>query len=229
MGFSLRLEAVSLVRSRPGEPDRRVLDGVNAEFQAGQLSLLRGETGSGKSTIIHLLSGLMRPTEGTVWAGDDPISRWVAVHRDRYRMGLGVALQSPELLPELNVIENVMLPILPRATNLKALTEAAQAALAQLGLSELAGAEVTRLSGGQRQRVGIARAVVREPSLILLDEPSAHQDAGGVARLLGLFEAWVAAGRLVVVSSHDPRLLEAEGCPRAVWSLAEGHLEPAQP
>ncbi len=215
----LRCEGLVFARG-----ERRILDGIDATFAPAEVSLVAGPTGSGKSTLLHLLSGLLRPTEGTVFAGDAPISRWTAGHRDRWRRDVGVALQDPHLLPGLTALENVILPLVPRGEPLAELRRRAAGALESLGAARLAGEMSGALSGGERQRVGLARALVSEPGYLLVDEPTAHQDDGGVGIVVAALEAARARGAVVVASAHDPRLLEA-GLAGRTLRLVAGRLE----
>jgi putative ABC transport system ATP-binding protein len=217
---TLRCEGLVLTRGQ-----RRVLDGVDASFLPGEVTLIAGPTGSGKSTLLHLLGGLLRPTEGTVFAGDEPVSRWTAGHRDRWRRDVGIALQDPHLLPGLSALENVILPLVPRGATLAELRAAGRGALEAVGAGDLAGSGSGALSGGERQRVGLARALVSRPGYVLVDEPTAHQDPGGVALVVAALEAARARGAVVVASAHDPRLLEA-GLGGSLLRLTDGRLEP---
>jgi putative ABC transport system ATP-binding protein len=204
MSAALRCEGLGFVRR-----SRTILQGIDARFEAGQVSLLAGATGSGKSTLLHLLGGLLRPTEGTVYAGDDPISRWIPAWRDRWRRDVGIALQSPHLLPGLSALENVIVPLVPRGRPIAELRTSGLSALEAVGAAALAPEPAGALSGGERQRVALARALVGRPGFLLVDEPTAHQDAAGAERIAGVLSEAAARGAVVVVSAHDPRLLEA--------------------
>ncbi len=206
---NLRCHEVTLVRTDAGRGRRTILDAVSCTFEAGAVGLLTGATGSGKSSLIHLLAGLLRPTSGEVYAGKDAVSRWVAGHRDRWRRDVGVALQAANLVSELSVLENVMLPLIPKLSRLQDARSQAEAALAAFDVDSLSGAAVGALSGGQRQRVGLARAIGGTPKYLLVDEPTAHQDAAGAEVVITQLKAARARGAVVVVSAHDPRLIEA--------------------
>lgn len=220
----LSCRKVTMVRSDPGRGERTILSEVDCEFLPQQVGLVTGATGSGKSTLLHLLAGLLRPTAGEVFAGAAPVSRWVAGHRDRWRRDVGVALQAPNLLPELTVLENVMLPLVPK---LRAADEArvkARTALEALEISPLAGASVGALSGGQKQRVALARAMSGGPKYLLADEPTSHQDAAGAQVVMRALSAARERGAAVVVTAHDPRLVDAP-LADARWYLEGATLE----
>ena len=224
MSRRLQCDAVSLVRSAPGRGERTLLDEVSATFPGGQIALITGATGAGKSTLIHVLGGLLRPTSGTIYAGDTAVSRWVAGHRDRWRRTVGLALQSAHLLGDLTVHENVLLPLVPRFRRLERARARVEQALQAVDADALSRAPVGTLSGGQRQRVALARAVVGEPDYLLADEPTAHQDNDGANRVIAVLDAARARGAVVVVTAHDPRLIEGVG-PDQHFHLADGRLE----
>ena len=133
-------------------------------------------------------------------------------------------LQAPHLLPELSVLENVMVPLVPKLRSADEARHAAREALATLEVEPLAAASVGALSGGQRQRVALARALSGRPAYLLADEPSAHQDAGGTEIVIRALKAARARGAVVVVTAHDPRLVDAE-LADARWYLEQGRLQ----
>lgn len=200
---------VSLIMSLSGQAEKSIIHRVNAKFNAGQMSLITGVTGAGKSTLLHILAGIIRPTEGEVIVDDEKVSRWMTYHRDRWRQKVGIIFQQPHLLNGLTVFENVSLPLIPRKMPLKTIRKKGFHALDSMGLFHMAGEKVTALSGGERQRVSAARAIVSGPELILADEPTAHQDMDNVKRLMDIFEHFKRKNTVVIVASHDPRLVES--------------------
>jgi ABC-type lipoprotein export system ATPase subunit len=190
-----------------GQPP--ILDGVNASFAKGALTLITGPMGAGKSTLLHIIAGLLRPTRGEVIAGGRPVSRWTAAHRDLWRRSVGIAFQASSLWPELTVLENVILPMVPRDKSLPTIRALGLEALEALGVSDLAGRSARILSGGERQRVAVARALVSRPAFLFVDEPTAHQDDEGVRRVLGAISSATEWTATVVVASHDPRVADA--------------------
>jgi ABC-type lipoprotein export system ATPase subunit len=173
---------------------------ATCEIFRGESVALVGPSGSGKSTLLHLLAGLDRPTAGTVeWPsfGDAPL-----------RPGpVGVVFQSSSLLPPLNVIENVALPLLLLGMTQAEADEAALAALATLGLEDIAEKLPDELSGGQAQRVGIARALAGKPQLLLADEPTGQLDhVTAHAVIDALLAASTQRGAALVISTHDPEV-----------------------
>jgi len=184
-----------------------LLRGISAHFGPG-INLIMGETGAGKTTLLQILAGLRRPSSGEVLASGAPISRWVTRHRDLWRRSVGMAFQHTHLIPELTALENVMAPLSPRGLTLARIEALSWEALLQLEAETLVGRQAFRLSGGERQRVGLARAIVGQPEYLLADEPTAHQDVHGFGLVVASLERLATGGSVVVVASHDPRLLE---------------------
>ena len=223
-GPGLACRDVSLVRAGPSGEPRTVLDGVSAAFRRGRVSLVAGPMGAGKSSLLQLLGGLLRPTAGEVLADGEPVSRWTAGHRDRWRRGVGYVFQQTHLWADLTGLENVLLPLVPRGGRLSALRARSNETLDRLGALDLAPRRVRELSGGERQRVALARALVTRPSFLLVDEPTAHQDEEGVGLVLETLASAVEWDAVVVVASHDPRVLDAPGF-RDRRRLVRGRLE----
>ena len=130
-----------------------------------------------------------------------------------------------ELIEDLSAGENVLMPLVPRPGSLAAKRDAVRRVLASLDDTALADQPISELSGGERQRVALARALVTEPTILLLDEPTAHQDDDRVDEILGVITATTARPTCVVVASHDPRVVES-GCADTVHCLAAGRLVP---
>jgi putative ABC transport system ATP-binding protein len=194
---------------------------VSCTLRAGMQVALTGSSGSGKSTLLHLLAGLDTPTSGTIeWPGLDgnPFGRPGVV---------GMIFQGPSLLPPLDVIENVALPLLLAGTAPREARARAAAALREVGLDALGARLPEELSGGQAQRAAVARALAVEPRLILADEPTGQLDslhAKEVADLL--LTAATRLGAALVLATHD--LVLASRLP-IQWQVAGGRLAPAAP
>ncbi len=185
----------------------------------GDRVCLMGPSGSGKSTLLHLLGGLDAPTSGAVtWPALGP--------RETLRPAkVGLVFQAPSLLPSLNVIENVELPLLLTGMPLSKARVAAGAALERLELEDLAGKLPEELSGGQAQRVALARALATRPRLLLADEPTGQLDHATARRLFDvLLEALEGTGTALVVATHDPAVAERLA---TLWRIDHGVLEVA--
>jgi ABC-type lipoprotein export system ATPase subunit len=188
--------------------ENAVLNDIQAEFPPGQLTLVGGRTGAGKSTLLHVLSGLMRPTQGEVLVGEQRISRWIGAHRDRWRRQVGIVFQSHHLLRDLTVLENVLVPMIPRNTAMRRCRQRALELMEQLGIAQLAAEPVRSLSGGERQRVSVARALVSRPAFVFADEPTAHQDGPGIEAVLRVLDEALERKAVVVVAAHHLPILE---------------------
>lgn len=189
---------------------------IDAVFPEGQITLVSGASGAGKSTLLHLLAGLLRPTSGEVWAGGNPISRWRAYHRDCWRRQVGIVFQQDRLIGDLSALENVMLPLIPRAGGVRRWRDSSRDLLARLDAGALTGTPANALSGGQRQRVAAARALVSGPDYIIADEPVAHQDRERARGLGHLLRRSADGGAVVVVAAHDRHVGD--------WLAVDRHL-----
>lgn len=212
---------VSVQRTDGGGAPRALLDGIQLRAESGTLVALVGATGAGKTTLLHTMAGLLRPSSGEVLVDGEAISRWTARHRDLWRRRVGILFQGAELIDDLTVAENVLAPLVPRAMPARRKHDACATALASLDLAPLAARPASDLSGGERQRVALARALVGDPGFLFADEPSAHQDDAHLALVVGQLAAARARGALVVLATHDPRLLDSGLCDRIV-RLAAG-------
>jgi ABC-type lipoprotein export system ATPase subunit len=197
-----------------GAGEVRALRGVSCTLRPGMQVALTGPSGSGKSTLLHLLADLDTPTSGTIaWPGLDgsPAGRPGVV---------SMVFQGPSLLPPLDVIENIALPLLLAGCPETQARERAAAALHDVGLDELAARLPEELSGGQAQRVAVARALAARPRVILADEPTGQLDSAHAAQVAGLLlDAATRLGAALVLSTHD---LTIAGRLPDRWQIADG-------
>ncbi len=206
----------------PPGTTRTILSGVDVAFAPGTLSVVTGPTGAGKTTLLYLLAGLARPTRGEVRFGGAAVSRMTQRHREQYRRRVGILFQTPRFFSGLSVSENVALPLVVRP-EIDSWETTVAGALERCGCRDLDERRPNQLSVGQRQRVGLARALVATPEVLLADEPSAHQDE--TANLVARLHEERDRGAVVVVTSHDPRLIDGLGID-ARFRLDAGALEP---
>jgi putative ABC transport system ATP-binding protein len=197
------------------------LAGVDIAFRANQSVALVGRSGSGKSCLLNIASGLDRPDAGRVFWKD----REVASRRDwslLRRTEIGIVFQEFHLLPTLTARQNVELALLGSAMRASEQNRRVDRMLDQVGLSERADNLPAEMSGGERQRVAIARALVREPTILLADEPTGNLDTGNadsVAELL--FALYQELGMALMIVTHDLAL--AGKCERLV-QLSDGRI-----
>jgi putative ABC transport system ATP-binding protein len=209
-----------------GTSQRRVLKDLTITFEEGSFTVLLGQSGSGKSTLLNLLSGIERPSSGTVLIDGVPITalneRACTLFR---RDQIGFIFQFFNLIPTLTVLENVTLPQELAGALPKDLAAQAEALLAQVGLGDRVDSFPDKLSGGQQQRVAIARALLHQPRLILADEPTGNLDEDtGETVLQLLLDLTRRAHRTLIMATHNPAIARAAD---RVLRVHEGHLEDA--
>jgi putative ABC transport system ATP-binding protein len=184
----------------------RPLRDLDLEAEDGQVVLAMGPSGCGKTTLLSVLAGLLTPAQGqVVFAGADITTLGEAGLLAHRRHRVGVVFQTFNLVPSLTALENVMAPLVLTGVRAGRAKPRAQELLAEVGLADVGHRRPSRLSGGQQQRVAFARALVRDPPLLLADEPTAHLDPQQVDTILELVVGMGRPGRLVVVATHDER------------------------
>ncbi len=200
------------------------LKGIDLEIPPARVSVLKGPSGSGKTTLLTILGCLARPTEGRVRLNGEDISglpeRFLTEIR---RQTFGFIFQQFNLIRGLSAVENIILPGYPGGTPRAQLLARAEALLADLQLAHRRDAKVEWLSGGEQQRVAICRALINDPEILVADEPTANLDSTLSAEFLAILRRLAEAGRTVILTSHDPLVVESEVVDR-VYSLRDGRL-----
>ena len=196
------------------------LDGVDLSVKKGEFVAIVGTSGSGKSTLLHMLGGLDRPTSGTVMVdGQDIFSLKEEALTIFRRRKIGFVFQSYNLVPVLNVYENIILPT--ELDGGKVNKAFVQQIVQTLGLSDRLDALPNQLSGGQQQRVAIARAVVANPKLILADEPTGNLDSKNGKEVMDLLCELNREGTTIVMVTHSQK--DAAMAQRTI-DLFDGHI-----
>jgi len=207
----------------------RPVDNFDLVVPDGQLVLLRGASGCGKTTVLSVLAGILTPAAGSVQVGDVEVTRLKGKAMMMYRRHtVGVVFQAFNLVPSLSASENVQMPL--RAAGVRGSTarRRAEELLEQVGLADRMLHRPGDLSGGQQQRVAIARALAHDPPLILADEPTAHLDYIQVEGVLRLLRSLAGPGRIVVVATHDERLSPLADRVVAMTPMAGGEERPPE-
>jgi putative ABC transport system ATP-binding protein len=219
------IEAVGLGKTYlRGREEVHALQGIDLSIERGDFTVIFGPSGSGKSTLLHLLGGIDRPTHGRLQvdgvdlaaASDHELTRF---RRDR----IGFVFQFYNLLPSLNALDNVVLPLLAGGLGWKAARRLGAAALERVGLSHRERHTPGQLSGGEQQRVAMARALVHEPCLLLADEPTGDLDRASAHGMLDLMhDLNQRLGVTFVVATHNTDLFKTAG---RTYRLVDGRLD----
>ncbi len=224
------------VTYRSGDYDVSPLDGFSMQARDGELVLLLGPSGCGKTTLLSCLAGILRPTSGSVRvAGTEVVALEGQQLVDYRRHTVGVVFQAFNLVPSLTALENVAAPLWGAGVRRDVARTRAAGLLERVSLGDRSGFRPGSMSGGQQQRVAIARALAHDPPLLLADEPTAHLDYLQVEGVLSLLRSLAAPGRVVVVATHDDRMLPLADRVVDLTELARGSqregeitLEPGQ-
>ena len=219
----VRLEGVHK-RYRSGEVEVPALNGVSLEIPAQRFTMVVGPSGSGKTTLLNLLGCIDVPTSGRLEVcGVDILSLGNDAQADFRATHIGYVFQTFNLIPVLTAYENIEYPLLLLRMEPRERRKRTLEMLDQVGLAELGGRRPNELSGGQRQRVAIGRALVKRPSLVLADEPTANLDSRTGDVIVDLMHRVQAeAATTFVFSTHDPRLIQRAD---AVFTLRYGVLQ----
>jgi len=184
-----------------------VLTQVNFTMQQGEMVFLTGHSGAGKSTILKLLALIENPSSGEVIVKGKNLNHVKRNERPQYRSNLGIVFQSPQLLMDRTIFENVALPLLIQGLLLENITKRVHAALDRVGLRSAEHLYPAQLSGGEQQRVGLARAIVHKPILLLADEPTGNLDPDMSRDVMSLFSDLNRLGMTILVATHDLPLI----------------------
>jgi len=219
----LRAEKLTKVY-RSGDEEIVVLDELDLDVCKGELVALVGESGTGKTTLLHMLAALDTPTGGAVYFMGQRLSEFGHEERAVYRnVRIGYVWQMHYLLPEFSALENVAMPQLIGGLGLSLARERARELLGEVGLASAAGRRVGELSGGEQQRVALARALANQPAVLLADEPTGSLDQRTAQRVIELLERLHRDHHLTsVLATHNPELA---GRAQRVLRLVNGKLQ----
>jgi putative ABC transport system ATP-binding protein len=186
----------------------RPINGMSLDVPAGSLVILLGPSGCGKTTLLSCLGGILRPKSGSIAFGGVDITALDGSALAKYRRDeVGIVFQAFNLVPSLTALENVIVPLRAAGRSRTSARQRAEELLTQVGLADRLKHRPGDMSGGQQQRVAVARAIALDPPLILADEPTAHLDFIQVEEVLRLIRSLAQGERVVVVATHDSRML----------------------
>ncbi|MFD7259896.1 ABC transporter ATP-binding protein [Streptomyces sp. NPDC059874] len=199
------IELRDITKTFPGTPPVTALTGVTASVAPGEMVAVTGSSGSGKSTLLNVLGLLDSPTTGTHLLNGVDVTSLSEQDRTSVRAReLGFVFQSFHLIPYLDCVRNVMVPLIHQNHPRHERRALAVQALERVGLGHRLSARPGTLSGGEQQRVAVARAIVHEPRIVLCDEPTGNLDSANTDQVVALLRDLVTEGNAVVVVTHEP-------------------------
>lgn len=185
------------------------LDDVSLTVEEGEVVVLNGASGSGKSTILSLIAALSKPTSGEVLVDSKQISKLSDNFASEFRRdNIGFIFQKYNLLPNLSVRDNILLPLVPLNPDAEVAEEKLKRVMEMFSISHKADAIVKNLSGGEQQRVAIARANVNNPKIIIADEPTANLDEKLSLSFIEILKELKALKKTIIIATHDPLFSE---------------------
>jgi len=217
----IHLESVSKIY-RVGDQEIRALDQINLRIEEGEFVAIIGPSGSGKSTLMHLLGCLDTPSSGRMEICGNELSRATPDQLAHVRnQEIGFVFQAFNLLPKLDVVANIELPLIYGGVPSAQRRERARKVACDVGLADRLSNRPPQLSGGQSQRVAIARALVNNPRIIFADEPTGNLDSATGLAILGMFDELNVSGKTIVLVTHDPAIAARS---RRVIEIRDGHI-----
>ena len=203
MGTLIKVEDIHKIYN-PGENEVRALDGISLEICRGEFAAIVGHSGSGKSTLMNMLGCLDSPTSGRYYLDGKDVSQLSDNELSDIRnQKIGFIFQGFNLIPNLDAVGNVELPLIYRGIGRQMRRRIAVQALDRVGLGKRLRHKPGELSGGQQQRVAVARAIAAQPSVILADEPTGNLDSRSTADIMNILKELHRSGRTVIVITHD--------------------------
>jgi len=193
------------------------LKDVNLHIKKGELVVLKGASGSGKSTILSLIAGLSKPTFGEVVVNQQRVSKLVDDFASMFRrQNIGFVFQKYNLIPNLTVEENIITPLIPTNPNKNELEQKLLKVLKKFEIESKREIKVKSLSGGEQQRVAISRALINNPPIIIADEPTANLDEKLSLDFIQIVRSLKDEGKTILIATHDPLFFELDFVDRVV-------------
>ena len=206
-----------------GDTQVHALDGLTHTFRSGEYWAIMGSSGSGKSTLLNILGCIDRPTAGDYIVRGQSVSDLDDDELSELRGSeLGFVFQSYNLIPQLNVLENILVPVLYQDVHPLDVQDRAIELAERVGLGDRLNHRPTELSGGQQQRVAIARSLINDPSLMLADEPTGNLDTKTAGEIMELFDELHAEGKTILIVTHEAAVGERA---QKVLRLVDGRVD----
>jgi cell division transport system ATP-binding protein len=202
--------------------DLHILRDMNFEIERPDLYFIKGESGSGKTTLFKLLTLMAKPTSGEIFFADNCISKFSGAQISEYRKNIGIVFQDYKLIPDLNIFENIALPMKIQKKSAAEIKNRIAELSEQLNLNQFLNEYPEHLSGGQQQKSAIARALANKPSLIFADEPTGNLDSKNSLDVISVLNEFSKNESLVLVATHDETILQ-KNLPR-VLNLNNGQI-----
>lgn len=201
----IKVRNLNKVFNQNTKKEFHALKDINIEIQSSTCVILKGVSGSGKSTLLSILGALSKPSSGDIIINNDSIAKLPDLHSSAFRAkNLGFIFQSYNLFNELNVEENISIPLVPLGFSQKEINQKVQTALTLANIEHKKHETVSNLSGGEKQRVAIARALVNNPDIILCDEPTANLDNANSLKFIEVMRKLKELNKTIIIATHDP-------------------------
>lgn len=202
----------------------RAVNNINLLIKQGELIVLKGASGSGKSTILSLIASLSKPTTGEVIVDDKRVSKLPDNFASMYRReDIGFIFQKYNLIPTLSVKENILLPLIPQNPSEKEASKLLNNVMKKFKIEHKSDAIVKNLSGGEQQRVAIARSQINNPKIVIADEPTANLDKELSEHFISILKELKSDDKTIIVATHDPLFFELDFVDRVI-ELSNGEI-----
>lgn len=188
-------------------PFFKALININLKIDKGDFIILTGPTGAGKTTLLKLIYREEKPTSGEIFYEDIPYSKLRKKEISLFRQNLGIIFQDSKLFPELTVYENIKISLVLSQKIFKNMKFLIYEYLERFNISQKAQKKVKELSGGEQQKVGIIRAIIRNPEILIADEPTGNLDPASINEILGILKDFNKEGKTIILATHDPVIL----------------------
>lgn len=201
----IRTEQVNKIYNQQRPDAFQAVRDVSLQINQASVVALKGPSGSGKTSLLSLLGAMARPTSGRVFVSDREISRLPERFLTEVRRNtFGFIFQQFQLIRNLTVLENILLPCYPLGLDMREIRARGMALAEQFGLEDKVSNRIDQLSGGEQQRVAISRALINDPLVLIADEPTAHLDSRLAGEFLSSLEQLNEQGRTIIIATHDP-------------------------